>query len=261
MKNRFLNELVSIRLRQTEKRSAGLQPALNSMRVKAGCKPALRFWHALGFFFFVLPTLRADTDALVKNWLDNQTNIHTWSADFTQTRSLKSLTQPLISTGQVWFAAPNRFHWELGHPAQTIAIRQPEQMLVIYPKLKRVEKYPLTGTQAGPWRDALALLEAGFPRERKELESRFTIQSTEIKDAACELTLQPKSSAARRMMSQIKIAFGTNDFLLRSTELQFADGSTMRTDFKNPRLNEELAETLFLPKIAEDFKTVEPMKK
>lgn len=212
-------------------------------------------------FFNPLAIRAADANELVSKWLLNQTNIQTWSADFTQTRSLKSLTQPLISTGKVWFAAPNRFHWELGNPAQTIAVRQPEQMLVIYPKLKRVEKYPLSGTQAGPWRDALALLEAGFPRDRAELESRFTIQSNKIKDGACELTLQPRSSAARRMMSQIKIAFSTNDFLLSATELQFADGSTMRNDFKNPKLNEKLDESLFSPTIASDFKIVEPLKK
>ncbi|MEO7678487.1 MAG: outer membrane lipoprotein carrier protein LolA [Verrucomicrobiota bacterium] len=208
-----------------------------------------------------LGTRAADPSALLSQWLLAQTNIHTWSADFIQTRSLKSLTQPLTSTGQVWFATPNRFHWELGKPAQTIAVRQPDQMLVIYPKLKRVEKYPLSGTAAGPWRDALALLEAGFPRDRAALESRFKILATDVKDGVCELTLQPKSSAARRMMSQIKIAFSTNDFLLRATELQFADGSTMRNDFKNPRLNEKLDDALFSPPLDADFKIVEPLKK
>ena len=212
-------------------------------------------------FSFTAPQLRAaDSNEVISNWFRTQPNIHTWSADFVQTRSLKSLIQPLISTGQVWFVAPNQFRWELGHPAQTIAVRQPEQMLVIYPKLKRVEKYPLTGA-AGPWRDALALLEAGFPRDRAEMESRFNIQSTEIKNGVCELTLQPESSTARRMMSQIKIAFDTNDFVLRATELQFADGSTMRNDFKNPKLNEKLNDALFSPQISADFKVVEPLKK
>jgi outer membrane lipoprotein carrier protein len=223
----------------------------------------MRKFFALGWVIALLNplTIRADdATELVSGWLRNQTNIQTWSADFVQTRSLKSLTQALISTGQVWFAAPNRFRWELGNPPQTIAVRQPEQMLVIYPKLKRVEKYPLNGA-TGPWRDALALLEAGFPRNRAEMESRFNIQSTQIKADVCELTLQPKSSAARRMMSQIKIAFGTNDFLLRATELQFADGSTMRNDFKNPKLNEKSDESLFSPSIATDFKIVEPLKK
>lgn len=216
----------------------------------------------LGFLILV-PLLgsAADSKEVVAKWLLAQTNIQTWSADFVQTRTLKSFTQPLMSTGQVWFAAPNRFHWELGNPPQTIAIRQPEQMLVIYPKLKRIEKYPLTGTQAGPWKDALSLLEAGFPRSQSDLESRFNIQATEIKNDVCQITLQPKSSAARRMMAQIKIAFGTNDSLLRATELQFADGSTMRNDFKNPKLNEKIDEKFFAPQLDASYKVVEPMKK
>src|SRR6266478_607873 len=60
-------------------------------------------------------------------WLNSQTNIQTWSAELIQTRALKSLAQPLTATGHVWFAAPNRFRWELGNPAQTIALRQPDQ--------------------------------------------------------------------------------------------------------------------------------------
>ncbi len=203
----------------------------------------------------------AEENPLLTSWLTAQTNIQTWSADFEQTRTLKSFTRPLISTGRVWFAAPNRFHWELGNPAQTIAIRQPEQLLVIYPKLKRVEKYSMAGKLTGPWKDAMALLEAGFPRDKKELEKHFKIESVTVTNAVCEVALQPKSAAARKMMPGIKLAFGTSDFSLRATELQFADGSTLRNDFKSPVLNEKLDEVLFSPKLESDYKVVEPMQK
>ena len=177
-----------------------------------------------------------------------------------QTRALKSLTQPLTATGHVWFAAPNRFHWELGNPPQTIAVRQAGQMLVIYPKLKRVEKYPLTGEQTGQWRDTLALLEAGFPRSQSELESRFRVIAQTTSNNVHEVTLQPRSPSARRLMPRIKIAFATNDCSLRATELQFADGSTLRNDFTNAVLNPKLADSTFAPELASDFKVVEPLK-
>src|SRR4051794_6532649 len=93
-------------------------------------------------------------------WMDAQTNIHTWSADCTQTRSFKTLTQPLTESGRVWFEQPNRFRWELGNPAKTIAVRDKGEMLLLYPRLKRVERYPLDASAPGPWRDVLALLEA-----------------------------------------------------------------------------------------------------
>jgi len=200
----------------------------------------------------------AETNSVLTSWLNAQTNIHAWSADFTQTRILKSLTQPLTATGHVWFEAPNRFRWELGHPPQTIAVRGPEEMLVIYPRLKHAERYPLAGDQAGQWRDVMKLLEAGFPRSQAEMEAQYNILAQRTTNDVCELTLQPKSGTARKMMPQIKIGFSTTDFSLRSTELQFADGSIMRNDFKNAELNPKIDDSLFTPKLESDYKISEP---
>jgi outer membrane lipoprotein-sorting protein len=75
----------------------------------------------------------------------------------------------------------------------------------------------------------------------------------------CEVPLQPKSAAARKLMPLIKIGFSTNDFALRSTELQFADGSTLRNDFRNPQLNVKIDPVLFSPAL-DGFKVVEPLQ-
>ena len=203
----------------------------------------------------------SDTNPELASWLNAQTNIQTWSAGVIQTRVLKSLTQPLTATGHVWFSAPDRFRWELGDPPQTIAVRQPDQLLVIYPKLKRAEKYPLTGDRPGQWRDTLALLEAGFPRNQSELESRFHVMAQTTTNGVHEVSLQPRSASARRMMPQIRIAFALADFSLRATELRFADGSIMRTDFTNAVLNPKLDDSIFSPKLESDIKVVEPLKK
>jgi outer membrane lipoprotein-sorting protein len=202
----------------------------------------------------------ADTPALTR-WLSSQTNMQTWTADVTQTRSLKTLVQPLVARGHVWFAAPNQFRWEIGSPAETIAVRQPEEMLVIYPRLKRAEKYPLGAHAAGPWKDTLALLEAGFPRSSEELESKFKVVSEKETDHTHEVSLQPKAASARRMMPLIKISFSLDDFSLRATELQFADGSSMKNEFTNQKLNPSLGADVFKPVIANDFKIVEPLKR
>ena len=62
------------------------------------------------------------------------------------------------------------------------------------------------------------------------------------------------------MMPQIKIDFDTRDFSLRGTELEFADGSTLRNDFKNPEINPPVDEKLFSPETPPDYKNVEPLK-
>jgi len=195
---------------------------------------------------------------VVSAWLNAQANIHTWSADFTQTKFLKSLSQPLKATGHLWFAEPNRIRWELQHPQQTIAIIGPQEMLLIYPRLTRAERYPL-GSQTGQWGDVMKLLQAGFSRSRADLEAQYNILDQKVTGAVCEVTLQPKSAAARKMMPQIKIGFSTKDFTLRSSELEFADGSKLRNDYTNSQMNPKLDETLFNQTPPGGYKVTEPL--
>lgn len=200
-----------------------------------------------------------DPDATLAKWFAAQTNIQTWSADFTQTRTLKAFDGPLTSTGHVWFAAPSRFHWETREPVTNIAVRTGDKLLVIAPRLKRVEEYSLGDKEAGQWKDTLALLDAGFPRSRAEVESRFDIIGQVTTNGVLELTLRPKAQSAREFMPQIKIAFDTTTFELRATELHFADGSTMRNTFTNAVLNPKIDEALFNPKIDPDYKATKPL--
>jgi outer membrane lipoprotein-sorting protein len=194
-------------------------------------------------------------------WFAAQTNLRTWQASFTQTRSLKTFKQPLVTSGRVWVKPPNRYRWELGTPAQTIALRQADELLVIYPGLKRVERYPAGDKASGPWGDALALIEAGFPRDRAELESRLRILSLTEARGVWTFALQPRSAAARRMMPEIRLGLAASDFSLVNTELVLTDGSTLRNDFTNAVLNSALDAALFDWTPPADFTISEPLRK
>jgi outer membrane lipoprotein-sorting protein len=215
---------------------------------------------ALAAWAFAQPAPAADTNAILTAWFAAQTNLQTWSASFIQTRSLKTLVQPLTSTGRVSVAFPDRFRWELGDPPQTIALRRSEELLVIYPRLKRVERYPLDASQTGPWRDAAAMLEAGFPRSRADLESRFRLLSVTETNAVSQITLQPKSAMARKLMPELRVTLKTQPFSVIATEMQFADGSRMRNDFTNEVFNPKLDPVLFDFKPGADFTVVHPTR-
>jgi outer membrane lipoprotein carrier protein len=201
-----------------------------------------------------------EQNAQFDRWFAVQTNLQSWSADFIQTRSLKVLTQPLVATGKVWVTAPGRFRWELGQPAQTIALRQTDQLFIVYPRLKRVEKYSLDGVPAGPVKDALALLDASLPRDRASMEERFKLMSATVTNSVLQMTLQPKSASARKFISEIVIGFRTNDFSIAVTEMKFADGSSLRNDFTNVVLNQPIDPARFELKLAPDFTVVEPLR-
>ena len=205
--------------------------------------------------------LGADTNAVLSGWFASQTNLRTWSAGFTQTRALKALTQPLVTTGHLSFAVPNKFRWELGRPAKTIALRQEDEMFVIYPLLKRAERYPMGGNAPGEWRDMLSLLDAGFPRDRAGFDARFRVLSLAETNGAWLLALQPISAFARKMMKEIRVGLATNDFSLTSNELIFVDGSSMKNDYTNAVLNPPLDTSVFRWKPEPDYKITEPMGK
>jgi outer membrane lipoprotein-sorting protein len=216
-------------------------------------------WFCLAFSLVAM-TAPAQSEKLLDQWIAAQTNLLTWSADVVETRTLKTLSQPLVSTGKVWVAMPNQFRWELGQPAQTIALRQQDQLLIIYPRFKRAEKYPLNDKQPGPWHDALALLDASFPRNRADMDSHFRLLSVIQTNAVVQVKLQPRSQAARRFMSEISVTVHTNDFSPASTELKFSDGSSMRNDFTNGIINPSLKASLFEPSFDTNFTVVEPLR-
>ncbi|HUA38525.1 MAG TPA: outer membrane lipoprotein carrier protein LolA [Candidatus Sulfopaludibacter sp.] len=185
--------------------------------------------------------------------------MHSWSGDFIQTRTLKVLNQPLVSTGRVW-VAHHEFRWELGQPAQTIVLRKPDQLLIIYPRLRRAEKYPLDAVPSGPIKDALALLDATLPRDRATMEKNFRLLSAAETNSILEMTLQPKSDSARKFISEIVIGFHTNDFTIAATEMRFADGSRLRNDFTHVALNQSIAPDRFMAKLPPGYTVVEPLK-
>jgi outer membrane lipoprotein-sorting protein len=217
-------------------------------------------FRVFALLLLLLPALlrAGDTNAVLAAWLAAQTNVATWSADFVQTRSLKALNQPLVSTGRVWFAKPNRFRWELGQPVQTIAVRDVEQLQVIYPRLKRVERYPLADGRSGPLGEALGLLDAGFPRSHSDFNQRFRVVSLQTTNDAWLLGLQPASPSARRMLPEIRVTLAKQTFFLLANELVFPDGSRLRNDFSNAVLNPAFPSDLFQPAVGEDFKIVAP---
>jgi len=226
--------------------------------------PICQLFHLRGLFvaagWLTIATVQgADTNTVINGWLTAQTNLVTWQADLFQTRTFKTLTQPLVATGRVWFARPNQFRWEIGSPAQTLALRRADELFVIYPRLKRAERYPLGTNATGRWRDALDLLETGFPSNRAELNARFRVASLTETNGIWQLALQPSSTAARRMILEVRVGLEMNGFSLSSTELVFADGSRMRNDFTNAVLNPKLEAAVFDWKPPPDFKLVEPL--
>lgn len=201
----------------------------------------------------------ADDNALLDEWLTKQVAIKTWVADVVQTRKIKSLLRPLESKGQVWFVQPNQFRWQLGDPPRTIAVRTQQELLIVYPKLKQLERYPFEKIENPAMQQALALLEVGFPSDPERFHARYELLSITTTDNVRRFELQPKDKQARRLLAKVRLEVSPGDLTLLATELEFPDGSTMRNSFSSHSLNVEIDASLFKVDTA-GYQVAEPLQ-
>jgi outer membrane lipoprotein-sorting protein len=217
-----------------------------------------------GFLLFPLLaafSARADNyEAQFEKWFAAQTNMQMWSANFVETRSLMTLSQPLKSTGKVW-VAPGKFRWELGRPPQTIVVRNPDELLILYPRLKHAEIYALDKIPPGPIKDAMALLDVSIPRSRAALEEHFQLLSVAITNSVLQMTLQPKSQSAQQFINSVVMGFHTNDYVIAESQMNFSDGSTLRNDFTDVVFNQDMDPKLFATNVPPNYTVAEPMNR
>jgi outer membrane lipoprotein-sorting protein len=201
----------------------------------------------------------APNDQLVDDWIAAQSSVRVWEADFKQTRQLKALTEPLVATGKLWFAAPDRFRWEVMKPAPTLAVREKDELLVVFPKLKRAEKYSLALIRQGQWKDLMGLLDTGFPRSRADFERQFHVRDVVPVPGGQRLVIQPKSALVQKFMPEIDIDISTPDLSLLATSMTFIDGSVLKNEFSNPQKNPAIDDALFHPALGPEYKITEPL--
>jgi outer membrane lipoprotein-sorting protein len=201
----------------------------------------------------------APNDRLVDDWIKAQSAVHAWEADFKQTRQLKALTEPLVATGKLWFVAPDRFRWEVMKPARTLAVRENDELLVVFPKLKRAEKYSLAKIRQGQWKDLMGLLDTGFPRSREEFERQFHVRDVVAIPGGQRMVIQPVSALVRKYMPEVDIDISTPDLSLLATSMIFVDGSALKNEFTNAQKNPQIDDALFHPTLGPEYKITEPL--
>ena len=196
-------------------------------------------------------------DGVLRSWLAVSTNLTSFEAEFRQTRHLKVLTEPLASTGRVWFSAPDQFRWEVGNPPQSIALRSGETLVVLSPKLRRAETYSLGGASSGPAKDLMGLLDGAFPRSLEEWKHRFEVVGVLTNQGVLQLELRPRSASARKLMPTLVVGLDLGSHGLRLTEMVMADGSRIRSEFHSLRTNVPVSPDLFRVQLDGSWKTTQ----
>ena len=210
----------------------------------------------LSLLLCVAPALRAaDAPAApapppnlapLKKWLAGQAAIRTVQADFVQTRAYRTFNDPIAVPGHLWFAAPHSFRWELGDPPKTVVLRKGDAYYLIQPTKQRAERSSVAdlGKKAGG-PGATPMMDFPLAKNFDDFNRRFEVLSLETADGRCHVEMTAKDPQMAKFLNVFKLDFDTGDGHLLSFEFVLKNGSSMRNEFSNVRLNGKLEPARF----------------
>ncbi|MDB6152666.1 MAG: LolA family protein [Chthoniobacteraceae bacterium] len=203
-------------------------------------------------FFFIALILPAGLHAVtpadltpVKKWLARQDEFRSVTADVVQTRALRALRSPLSTPGHLWFVAPDNFRWELGDPVKTIVVRKGNVIDVITPAKKRIERHSATSVGQKAGAQGLAMMNFQFAKDIADFQKQFEVLAIEVTGQRCHLEVAPRDPQTRKMVAAIKIDFDTTSGQMFGFEISTRDGSALRNEFSNVRVNAKIDRHVF----------------
>ena len=210
--------------------------------MRKSSRPLCLEWAAGAVLSLVCHLQSAPVDSTVdlsalKTCLEARRNIKTISADFTQTRALKTLKSPIAVKGHFWFAAPDRFRWQLGDPPKTIIIGAKEGNMVIHPSTKHAAKNSLPNPENSANRQTFQMVGLSGAGTLEEFQKHMNVLSLKTSGTRCHLEMLPKDPAASRGLSSINLDFDAGSGQWIGFEIVTREGSLIRTELNNVRTN------------------------
>ncbi|MBA4146703.1 MAG: outer membrane lipoprotein carrier protein LolA [Verrucomicrobia bacterium] len=183
--------------------------------------------------------------ALIREWIDQQKGIESLQTDFTQSRTLKTRKAPLVSNGTFAFQAPDSLRWQVGEPVQEVVLRNGRSLYLISAQKKKAKHLVADTISEKTRMQSLGMMEFPFVKDFADFERQFDVVNVKTVDDQCDLELALKDKRAARYIKKMLLSFQVKTGNLVVFELQFRDGSKLRNDFSNIRVNQPMDSKIF----------------
>ena len=173
------------------------------------------------------PLSPADLKALLGRIREKRAAAPQVQADFQEEKSVHLLNKPIISTGKMWFQAPNKFRREAKGSSPSISVSDGQQLWIYYPKFKSAEHYSLG--KRSPLDAGIAALTASLNLENVEIT--YHIAGTKEADGY-QLQLTPRNPSMKRFLQTFSIRMNEELQVVR-TDMQQPNGDRFVTTYSN----------------------------
>ena len=148
-------------------------------------------------------------------------------ANFQEEKTMRMMNKPVVTSGQMWFQAPNKFRREVKGNAPSVTVSNGQQLWIYYPKFQSAEQYKLG--KGSPLEAGIAAITASL--NLQGVEEKYNISGAkEGGDYVLQLT--PKTAAIKKMVQQFTIRLNSELQLERTDALQ-PNGDRIVTTYSN----------------------------
>jgi chaperone LolA len=148
-------------------------------------------------------------------------------ANFQEEKTIHLMNKPIVSSGKIWFHAPNKFRREVTGNSPSITVSNGHDLWIYYPNFKSAEHYTLG--KHSPVDAVITAINTALNLEN--VENAFQISGAKSTNGY-ELRLLPRSPSTRRMFQQFDLRLN-NDFAVERTEMTQPGGDRVITAYSN----------------------------
>ena len=148
-------------------------------------------------------------------------------ADLQEQKTMHLLNRPIVSSGKIWFHAPNKFRREITGNSPSVTVSNGRDLWIYYPNFRSAEHYSLG--KRSPADAAIAAINTALNLEN--VESTFRMTGAKI-DNGYALELTPRSPSMKRMFQKFDLRLN-NDLVAERTEMTQPNGDHIVTTYSN----------------------------
>lgn len=148
-------------------------------------------------------------------------------ASFQEQKTIHLMNKPIVSSGKIWFHAPNKFRREVTGNSPSVTVSNGRDLWIYYPNFKSAEHYTLG--KRSPVDAVIAAINTSLNLEN--VENTFQISGAKSGNGY-DLRLLPHSPSTKRMFERFDLRLNS-DFVAEKTEMVQPGGDQIVTVYSN----------------------------
>lgn len=184
---------------------------------------------------------------LIDRVVERQRSLQALRADFVQVKQSALLLEPVTSTGEFIYLAPDRVRWDYSKPDAMVVLFAKDSVTTYHPRQQLAERVRVSGRD----RRFVRAMAGTLPLD--DLTSHFRIT---LRDAGApapyHLRLEPQPGSMIRKLDSLIVEIDRELLLPIVVEYVESDGDSTRYEFHDLELDPKLEESRFMLELSDE---------